>query len=540
MSEDNRMRLRFTADGSVFMRDGLRNVVSGLGTDRDMRSFARFGFSTQRDFTELEAAYSENWIARQIIDAPVDDATREWRISSHEDASEILREEKRLNLQGVTQEAFKWSGLYGGAGVLMITDQALDQPLDLDKIKRGSLKRLLVLDRMLIAGQQYNYTDPLDPNYMLPEIYRVAGGVQEIHHSHFVRAPGAMLPLRIRMINGGWDDSRLRRCMEDIKDAVAAKGGISSLIQEANVDIISKEGLADALGSGDMDSQIIERYRLFGMMKSLFRLGLLDSTEEYDRHPASFGGLGEVLHRMMEWVSGAAEIPMTRLFGVQAKGIGDSGEGDMQNYYNTVRSKQESELRPFLERIDAVMVRSALGAMPDDYEFEFNPLSQPSDTELAQQELGFANADRERLDQRVVKPSQIMRKLQAKGTYAISDKDIEEQERMEREGLGADDDDLMDFGLEGDDDVPPEGGDEVAIDPSESLNGAQVTAMLEVITRVRNGEISKGTAVKVINAAFPLSSEQAASLLAEIKEGESPSEEDDEPADPDGSPASGE
>lgn len=59
---------------------------------------------------------------------------------------------------------------------------------------------------------------------MQPDYYRVNGGQQLIHFSHFVRAPGAALPMRLRMINGGWDDSRLRRCLEDVKDAVAAKG----------------------------------------------------------------------------------------------------------------------------------------------------------------------------------------------------------------------------------------------------------------------------------------------------------------------------
>ncbi|MCE8034606.1 DUF1073 domain-containing protein [Billgrantia tianxiuensis] len=530
MSEDTKMRLRFTADGSVLMRDGLRNVVSGMGTDRDMRSFSKFAYGIYQDFAELEAAYSENWIARQVIDVPVDDATREWRSFSCKEAQEIQREEKRLNLQGVTQEAFKWAGLYGGAGVLMITDQPLDAPLDVTKIKKGSLKRLMVLDRMLLAGQRYNVTDPLSPNYMLPEVYRVAGGVQEIHHSHFVRAPGAKLPLRIRMINGGWDDSQLRRCMEDIKDAVAAKGGIASLIQEANVDIIQKEGLAEALGSGDMDGQVAERYRLFGMMKSLFRLGLLDSSEEYHRHPASFGGLGEVLRSLMEWVSGAAEIPMTRLFGVQSKGIGDSGEGDSRNYYSAIGGRQEADYRPFLERIDEVLIRSALGNMPDDCEFEFNPLSQPSDTELAQQELGFANADDVRLQQGVVRRSQIMRKLQSQGVYAISDEEIEAQAALEREPIGANEPDLdLDF------DLPDAAGAAASADPDESLNGAQVTAMLEIVARVREGQITRGTAAKLIAASFPLSIDQAEDIVSEVREGVALPEEGNVTGSPDGS-----
>lgn len=438
MSEDTKPRLRYSSDGTMIAtNDGLKNVISGMGTERDRRTHSQFAYGSVNDIAELEAAYSTNWIARAVIDAPVNDATREWRNFSIDECSEIRKAENALNLQGVTQEAFKWAGLYGGAGVLLITDQAFDKPLDHKRIKKGSLKRLLVLDRMLITGQDYNVSNPMAENYLLPNYYLVNGGSQQIHHSHFVRAPGAKLPLRMRMINQGWDDSQLRRCMEDIKDAVSAKSGVASLIQEANVDIITKEGLSDALSSGDMDQAVASRYQMFGMMKSMFRLGLLDSSETFDRKAASFGGLGEILSTLMEWVSGAAEIPMTRLFGVQSKGMGDSGQGDLNNYYNAIRGKQESDYRQFLEAIDKVLIPSAMGAMPDDCEFDWNPLSQPSDTELAQQQLAFAQSDDIRLAQGVVKRSQLMRKLSERGVYAISDEDIDQaeaDEKAERDG----------------------------------------------------------------------------------------------------------
>ena len=434
----NKPRLRSYSNGqAVATNDGLKNVISGMGTERDRRTHSQFAYGSVNDIAELEAAYSTNWIARAVIDAPVNDATREWRNFSIDECSEIRKAENALNLQGVTQEAFKWAGLYGGAGVLLITDQAFDKPLDHKRIKKGSLKRLLVLDRMLITGQDYNVSNPMAENYLLPNYYLVNGGSQQIHHSHFVRAPGAKLPLRLRMINQGWDDSQLRRCMEDIKDAVSAKSGVASLIQEANVDIISKEGLSDILSSGDMDQAVASRYQLFGMMKSMFRLGLLDSSETFDRKAASFGGLGEILSTLMEWVSGAAEIPMTRLFGVQSKGMGDSGQGDLNNYYNAIRGKQESDYRQFLEAIDKVLIPSALGHMPDDCEFDWNPLSQPSEIELAQQQLAFAQSDDIRLAQGVVKRSQLMRKLSERGVYAISDEDIDQaeaDEKAERDG----------------------------------------------------------------------------------------------------------
>ena len=151
--------------------DGLMNVVTSLGTSRDKRSHSYFGygFVTQQ---ELEAAYQTNWIARGIVDNPNDDATREWRsFTNTEFAKEIQNEEKRLKVQQRVQQLGKWADLYGGAGMLMITDQDLSKPMDLDKLTKGSLKRLVSLSRYDISGMEYNYTDPTQENFMLPTYY---------------------------------------------------------------------------------------------------------------------------------------------------------------------------------------------------------------------------------------------------------------------------------------------------------------------------------------------------------------------------------
>ena len=130
----------------------------------------------------------------------------------------------------------------------------------------------------------------------------------------------------------------------------------------------------------------------------------------------------------MEWTSGAAGIPMTRLFGVQAKGLGIQA-GDMNNYNNKIRGLQKSSYRPFLNKLDAVWIRSALGAMPDGYDFEFSPLAQPSNSELHDQRPADAQTDDIRLQQRVVRPSQVARKLMDQGLYAIDEKTLPASKR---------------------------------------------------------------------------------------------------------------
>ena len=176
---------------------------------------------------------------------------------------------------------------------------------------------------------------------------------------------------------------------------------------------------------------------MFGMLKSMFRLALLDDKEKLERKQVSFGGLGEILSVLMEWTSGAAKQPITRLFGVQSKSMGDSGDGDNRNYNNRIRGEQETKYRKCLSQIDEVLIRSTLGEMPDDSKFEFNPLAIPTEDDVKNRNLAEAQTDEIRLQQGVVSKVMVARKLKEAGQYGIDDQFIarlEADERAEQDG----------------------------------------------------------------------------------------------------------
>lgn len=58
-----------------------------------------------------------------------------------------------------------------------------------------------------------------------------------------------------------------------------------------------------------------------------------------------------------------------------------TGESDLQNYYEMIGQEQESKLRPILNKILPVLCMSVFGAVPDDLDFDFDPVSEPSDQE---------------------------------------------------------------------------------------------------------------------------------------------------------------
>lgn len=316
----------------------------------------------------------------------------------------------------------------------MITGQDLSKPLNLPRVRKGDLQRLVVLDRWDMSAMTINTWNILAENYLQPEFYTIRGGAQQIHWSHFARFTGARLPLRQMAMTQGWGDSALRVCLDDIMDMVAAKDGIAELMTEANVDVITRDGLSDELAS-DQDGAIINRYTLFSQMKSVVQMALLDGDETYDRKTLNLGGVAPILETFMTWISGAADIPVTRLFGTSAKGLNATGEGDMVNYHNSVRAKQLTQLDPGMRQLDEVLVRSALGYMPDDYNYVWNPLAQLNEREIAEARRITSETDQRYLDMGVIQVSQVQRNLQSAETYQFDDEDIEQLEADEDAGI---------------------------------------------------------------------------------------------------------
>ena len=410
--------------------DSLTNVMTGLGTAKSKRSYNQWEPAVLNDYTQLDSCYVSNWIARKICDIPAEDMTREWRRIKCDGAEKVEALEQEFLLPNVFQEAATWAALYGGAGVLMITDQDLTKPLNINRLGKGCLKRLIVLDRYDMSSGTLNTWDILASNYLKPEYYNVRGGSMQIHHSHFALFMGERLPLRHMAQTQGWGDSKLRKCIEDITDMVAAKNGISELMQEANIDVVTRTGLTDEL-STDQDDVIMQRYELFSMMKSSIQMALLDGEEKLDRMTLNLSGVAPIIEQFMTWISGAADIPLTRMFGTSAKGMNATGEGDDKNYNNSIRAGQRSQLAEPLRTLDQVLVRSALGAFPADFDYMWNPLAQPDTVQIATANKTRAETNIMYLDAGIVQKSQVMRELQANEEYQFDEAELDELEGLE-------------------------------------------------------------------------------------------------------------
>jgi len=381
------------------LRDTLMNLTSGLGVwGKDKAAHRQFVLQ-QMNQAEADFAYRGDWIARKIVDIPAFDMTREWRTFQidRKDISTMEAEEKRLGIRQKVHKAIWWARLRGGAG-LVLDDGAMDlmRPLDISGV--GGLKQVLVLPRNRLTAGPVQW-DPYDPdgNFDLPIYYNLAGGQRgttQVHHSRVITFMGAPIP--DDETGSGetkvYGDPILMAVRDAVMQASATNQGIASLIEEAKIDVVKVPGLLGQSITKEFRDHMMTRWELAAVLKATNNILLIDGTEEWERKEVAFNGLTDVAKLFLQVVSGAADIPATRMIGQSPQGMNATGESDLQNYEAMIGAKQRNDLDPRMDRLDHALLISALGKAPDKATWsKWNPLRIPTPKEAAEIEKSEAD-----------------------------------------------------------------------------------------------------------------------------------------------------
>lgn len=385
--------------GGFMVRDGLANVMSGMGTTADRRSYAGYNFWVAQP-AQVEAAYRTSWLMRKIIDAPATDMTRTWRAwqTDRDIIEKLEKEEKRLRLKAKCKRALTLARLWGGGLIVIgVKGQGADPMLELkpEQCKKGGLTYLRVFARQQVTvGPEI--TDLESPWHGEPEYYSVTpvgGTAIKIHPSRVAAFIGQPTPEGSTMsVEWFWGDPLYQSIENALQNADLSQDGFATLIDEAKLDIIKIPGLMDNVASDEYESRLLKRLQLVKTGQSLWRAKVIDGKEDWEQRQITWTGMPDILIAFLQMVAGAADIPITRLLGTSPKGLQSTGEGEEKDYHAMIEAKQDEMLAPALDRIDQFLIRSALGDFPDDIWYRFNPLVRLTPKEASEVEKNRATA----------------------------------------------------------------------------------------------------------------------------------------------------
>lgn len=375
--------------------DGYSNVPANLGAGAN-NLVQTANYVMERftwDYYTLNILFRDNWIAKAIIEKPANEMLKNgFSIHSQiepDKIDKIMNIWQKTKTQNKFLKCLKWARLYGGCLLIpMIENQGdLSKPLDYETIMPDSYKGCFTVDRWSGVSPSIELVDNItDPDFGQPEYYDVSdnttGKTFRIHHSRVIKMIGREMPYWEEIAETYWGASELEHVYTELKKRDDTSANISFLIFLANIRVFKMDGMSQMLSIGDQQAA----QRVYETMKTMNHLmcntGTLaiDKEEDFAMHGYSFTGINDVYESFMLDISGAAEIPVDKLFGRSPSGF-NSGAETLQNYYDTIDEKRETYVREPLEKIVKIITMSALGEIPDDIEIDFNSIRRPSDLE---------------------------------------------------------------------------------------------------------------------------------------------------------------
>ncbi len=395
-------------------RDVYFNSFSGFGGARDPLQRTGFVAEPVMNHTELEQLYRFYWLARRIVDLLPADACREGIDLNIEDAdtgADINRRMDELLVWERIEEALRMARLYGGSVLLLGAIDGQEPTVPLIPEKVTEVASLTVLDRWQLTIRS-TYNDPLKPEFGQPEFYSinpVTAGVREnlsvVHASRVIRFDGAWLPERVRVQNQGWDDSVFVAINQNLKQFGISVQSAAVLFQDFITKTLKIPNLAQLIADGEEDILFARIQYAVGQMSSL-GVSLIGQDEEFSKVQTPITGLVELLVTFMDLTAAAAGLPKTRLFGQQLGTLAGADE-TTRDYYDGVKAYQEKILRAPVTRIIKLLLAEQKDRGVDDWSFEFSPLWQPTDKELAETRKTQAETDQIYISNGVLEPSEV-------------------------------------------------------------------------------------------------------------------------------------
>jgi len=349
----------------------------------------------------LSEAYCEISLIQTVCKVPVQDALRggvDIKSSQldEEDIEKLKLSLDRDNDVAAIAQSEEWNRLYGGAALIIDTDQDPELPLDVDAIGENDHLAFCAVDLWELfwskqGTEEKAYNLENNPRF---EHYIYYG--QRLHKSRVIKLKGIEAPSFVRPRLLGWGLSEVETLIRSLNQYLKATDLTFEVLDEFKLDIYGIKNLVNTLLSPDGGENVKQRVAQLNYLKNYQNAIVMDSEDTYTQKQLSFAGISETMQQIRMQVASDLRMPMLKLFGTPATGLNASDEESLEVYNNMVESEVRQKLKYPILRVLELKCKKLFGFIPEDLSIEFKPLR-----------------DLSAVDQETVKTSKFNRLIQA-------------------------------------------------------------------------------------------------------------------------------
>ena len=361
---------------------------------------------------------------RDLADRVPAEMTRKWiklrSKSNKKDKSDRIKKIENklceLHARDIFRQAAVYDNYFGRCQIFIdmgfSEGSELETPLILSpgKIKKGSLRKLKIIEPITTYPAAYNGSNPLRDDYYKPDQWFIYG--QKVHDSRLLWFNSRPLPDLLKPVYNFAGMSLSQLAQPYVDNWLTTRESVGKLLR--NFAIISLSTDLDTM-SADPE-EFIRRIKLFTEAKDNHDIMLLNNGqgeggEKINQVVTPLSGLDKLQAQAQEHMAAVAKTPLIVLLGISPTGLNPSSEGEMEAFYNFINDTQESIFRQPLEFLIKVIQLSEFGDMDEDITFNFVSLEPMNPKELSEIRKSDADAALIYMQTGAVQPEDIHDKI---------------------------------------------------------------------------------------------------------------------------------
>jgi uncharacterized protein len=349
--------------------------------------------------------------------------TREWievvsKGGGEDKADKIKKITERieeLKLQEKFQTAMLYDGQFGGGFLYWQfkgedDDKNRQLPKLVSQIKAGTLEAVTAIEPYWCTPFSYNADRPERGDFYVPQSWFIMG--RKTHLSRLMVVVARPVPDLLKPQYNFVGISLAQLMFPYIQRWLRTAKSVNDLINIFSI-LNLKTNLESMLSEdGTSGPGLVQRMKTYTAMRDNRGVLITDKdSEELEMLNAPLSGLDKLQAQAQEHMAAPAHIPLIKLFGVTPTGLGATGEGEIQVWYDWVAAQQAHALGDHVNRMLEIVQMDLYGAVDDDISYKWVPLFQPTPKEQSELNKTEAERDAAYITNSVVTPDEVRKKL---------------------------------------------------------------------------------------------------------------------------------
>ena len=230
-------------------------------------------------------AYTMHGVIRTLVDQPVYDAFRgglDFKSDElDEDDVQVLQDYlKKEKVLKALVDALRWDRLYGGAGLILNTNQNYATKFKPDSVTENSKLGFIAADRWELSLQGIPFQQDGAQN---PVIERFDYYGRTVDASRVVKIIGEEAPALAKRRLQGWGMSVFECVLREINQYLKNQNVLFELMDEAKIDVYKLKDFNSKVLSKLAQGKVVRRITMANALKNFANAIMIDSEDDYEQ-----------------------------------------------------------------------------------------------------------------------------------------------------------------------------------------------------------------------------------------------------------------